>query len=284
MNITSALRLFTVATLVMLCVAGRGVAQESLSKERPKPKPATEAPKPAMVQKRTMSIGLTALLTPVVTNSVETGFRLPTIPSCCPGYEGTAGTGLLLGADLMLPLSPALEFGARVAFQTSSADFTAKEPITVRVGNNAVTSSIDHSLSTSVASLFVEPTLNYQITDGIYLMGGLRLGTVISGTYDQSEKLADPSIPYDFTTGSALWNVSKGDIPNRSGFQMGAVIGVRSLLEIGTSLSIMPEISYAPMFTSVVSDASWTASSLRIGTSIMINMTKLEAISTPIAP
>ena len=284
MNTNTTLRLVAVAVLLAVASLQTAMAQESLSKEKPKPKPAPEPPKPAMVEKRTMSLGLVALYAPMVGNAVESGFRFPTIPSCCPGYEGTSGSGIAIGAELMIPISTGLELGARAAFQTSSADFTAKEPITVRVGNSAVTSSIDHSLATSVAALFVEPTLNYEIAKGFYLSGGLRLGTIMSATYEQSEKLADPSLPYDFSSGSGVWNNTSGDIPNKSGFQLGAVIGLRTAIALGTSLTVMPEVSYAPMFTSVVSDASWTASPLRVGASFLINMTKLEAVSTPIAP
>lgn len=266
--------------VVVFSASTISLAQESLSKEKPKPK-TPEAPKPAMVEKRSMSIGLVALVNPIVTNGVGDGFKLPLVSSCCPGYEGTSGSGITLGVELMLPISEALEFGARVAYQTSSTKFSALEPITVRVGNSAVNTTIDHSLSTSVSSLFLEPTLNYQLIKGLYLSGGLRLGTIASGTYDQVEKLSDASIPYDLTTSR---NATGEDIPNRSAFQFGAVVGLRTLLELGPSLSLMPEISYAPMFTSVVSDASWTASPLRIGASILFNVTKLEAVSTPIAP
>jgi hypothetical protein len=284
MNTSNTLRLSAAVLLMMICAVQTSFAQESLSKEKPKPKPAPEAPKPMMVEKRTMSVGLTVLYAPLVGNAVESGFRFPTVPSCCPGYEGTSGSGITIGAELMLPLSSGLEFGARVAFQSSSADFTATAPITVRVGNTAVTSSSDHSLSTSVSALFVEPTLNYEIAKGFFLSGGLRLGTIMSATFEQSEKLADPSLPYDFSSGSGIWNNTSGDIPNKSGFQIGAVIGLRTAIALGTSLTMMPEVSYAPMFTSVVTDASWTASPLRVGASFLINMTKLEAVSTPIAP
>lgn len=284
MNTSTHLRRFAAAVLVIVCSGIATMAQESLSKQKPKPKPEPEAPKPAMVEKRTMSVGLSALFAPMVGNSVETGFRFPTVPSCCPGYEGTSGSGLTIGAELLMPMSSGLEFGARVALQTSTANFTASEPITVRVGNNAVASSIEHSLNTSTAALFVEPTINYELTKGLFVTGGLRLGTILSGTYDQSEKLADPTLPYDFTTGGALWNTSAGDIPNRSSFQFGAVVGLRTAIALGTNLTIMPEVSYAPMFTSVVSDASWTASPLRVGVDVLMNMTKLEAVSTPIAP
>jgi hypothetical protein len=283
MNTQTTLRLVALV-LTVLFAAQSSFAQESLSKERPKPKPAPEAPKPAMVEKRTMSFGLVGMYAPMVGNAVESGFRFPSVLSCCPGYESTSGSGVTIGAELMLPLSRGLELGARIAYQTSSADFTAKEPITVRVGNSAVASSINHSLSTSVAAFFVEPTLNYEIAKGFYLSGGLRLGTIMSATFEQSEKLADPSLPYDFDSGSGVWNNTSGDIPNKSAFQLGAVIGLRTAIALGTSLTMMPEVSYAPMFTSVVTDASWTASPLRIGASFFMNVTKLEAVSTPIAP
>ena len=284
MNTSTTLRRYASVIIIMFSASLALMAQETLSKQKPKPKPEPEAPKPSLAEQRTLSVGLTVLLAPMIGNGVESGFRFPTVPSCCPGYEGTSGTGVMVGAELLMPLSAGLEFGARVVYQSSSANFTANEPITVRVGNNAVSSSIQHGLNTSVGALFVEPTINYEITHGVFVTGGLRLGTILSGTYDQTEKLADPTLPYDFSNGSALWNTSDGSIPNTSGFQFGAVVGIRTAVAFGSSLTIMPEVSYAPMFTSVVSDATWTASPLRVGVGVLMNITKLEAVSTPIAP
>jgi len=284
MTLSNALRRCATIAAIIVTSSAALMAQETLSKQKPKPKAEPEAPKPAMVEKRTMSLGLSVMIAPMISNGVESGFRFPAVPSCCPGYEGATGSGFMIGAEMLMPLSTGLELGVRVAYQTSSADFTANEPITVRVGNNAVSSSIKHSLTTSVGAVFVEPTINYELTPGLYLTGGLRLGTIVSGTYDQKEMLADPSLPYDFNNGSALWNTSDGSIPNTSGFQFGAVVGLRTAIALGSSLTIMPEVSYAPTFTSVVSDASWTSTPLRIGVDVLMNMTKLEAVSTPIAP
>lgn len=281
MNTNRALHRLFAILLLMGCTLTIAVAQESLSKERPKPKP--EAPKQAMVERRVFSIGA-HLAYGMMNNSVESNFRLPTVPSCCPGFEGTSGGGLLLGAELMLPLSDGLEFGARIVFQSSTADFTAAEPITVRVGNEAKSTAINHSLSISSGLLMIEPTINYGLGESLMLVGGLRLGTVMSSTYDQSEKLADPTLPYDFRNGSALWNSSATTTPNTSPFQFGALVGLRGRFKIPGGISILPEVSYAPSFTSMLSDATWSVTPLRFGVGLLFDVTRLEAAATPITP
>lgn len=273
-------RLLTTILLVA-CACSITVAQESLSKERPKPKP--EAPKPEMVERRLFSIGA-HLAYGVMSNAVESNFRLPTVPSCCPGFEGSSSTGLLLGVEMMLPLSDALEFGARVVFQNSTADFSASEPVTVRVGNEAKSTAINHSLSLSSSLLIIEPTINYGLGEAVMLFGGLRLGTVMSSTYEQSEKLADPTLPYDFINGSALWNSSSETTPNTSSLQFGAVLGLRGRFHIPGGISILPEVSYAPSLTSMLSDATWSVTPLRFGVGLMFDVTRMEAAATAVTP
>jgi hypothetical protein len=264
---------------VLLVSSVSAQAQESLSKERPKPAPKKE---PAMVSRRTMSVGLHASYG-IMMNGV-TNFKLPTVPSCCPGYESSSGSGMVFGAELMLPMSPTIEVGARLVYQSASTDFKASEPITVRAGNGALSTTIDHSLATSTSFLLLEPVANLKLGGNLSVIAGLRVGTTLGGTYDQRERLSDPSLPYDFPTGSGLYNVSSADIPNTSGLQAGATVGLRYAAPLAGGLSIVPEVTYSPMFTDVVTDASWTIAPLRFGVSILFDVTTSEASSTPIEP
>lgn len=265
--------------LALLLGSTSMVAQETLSKERPKPAPKKE---PVMVSKRVMSVGVHASYG-VMMNGVS-AFKLPEVRSCCPGYESTSGSGIIAGAELMLPVSPSVDIGARIVFQTSSTDFSASEPITVRAGNGILSSTIDHSLSTSTSFLLIEPVAGFSLGGGLGIITGLRVGTTLGGTFDQQERLGDPSLPYDFPTGSGLYNVESGDIPNTSGLQAGALIGLRYAAPLAGGLVIAPEVSYSPMFTDVVTDASWTIAPLRFGVSILFDVTTREASSTPIEP
>ncbi|MFM8770986.1 MAG: hypothetical protein ACKOE4_03035 [Candidatus Kapaibacterium sp.] len=268
------------AVLAVLSLGtGAALAQESLSKERPKP-----APKKAsvLVSKRVMSVGAHASYG-IMMNGVS-AFKLPSVPSCCPGYESTSGSGLVFGAEIALPMSETIDIGGRLVYQSSATDFTAAEPITVRAGNGVLKTNINHSFKTSTSFLMIEPVASIKLGGGLAMMAGLRVGTTLGGTYDQQESLADPSIPYDFSSGSGLYNVKNGDIPNTSGLQAGVLVGVRYAVALSGGLSLMPEVTYSPMFTDVVTDASWTISPLRIGVGILFDVMSTETASTPIAP
>ncbi|MBU3698680.1 MAG: hypothetical protein FGM33_01535 [Candidatus Kapabacteria bacterium] len=267
--------------LVALLVLGFAnvIAQESLSKERPKPEPKKE---PAMVSRRVMSVGAHASYG-IMMNGV-TSFRLPSVASCCPGYASTSGSGMVFGAEFMVPMSKTIDIGGRVVYQSASTDFASSEPITVRAGNGTLSSSIEHTLSTTTTFLLLEPVASLGLGGGLSVLGGLRIGTTLGGTYDQQERLKDPSLPYNFPTGSGLYNVSSADIPNTSGLQAGAIIGLRYSAPLAGGLSINPEVTYSPMFTDVITDAAWTITPLRFGVSILFDVNTREAASTPIQP
>lgn len=268
------------AALVVLCLGSSiCIAQESLSKERPKPAPKKE---PALVSRRVMSVGA-HLSYGIMMNGV-TAFKLPSVQSCCPGYESTSGSGMVFGGEFMLPLSTSVEFGARLVYQSSSTDFSSAEPITVRLGNGTSTSAINHSFKTSTNFLMLEPLVGIKVGGSLSLLAGLRIGTTLGGTYDQQEALADPSLPYDFSSGSGLYNVKAGDIPNTSGLQAGVLFGARLAVPLSSGVSLMPEVTYSPMFTDVVTDASWTIAPLRFGVSVLFDIMTTEAASTPIQP
>lgn len=268
------------AALVVLCLGPSiTLAQESLSKERPKPAPKKE---PVLVSRRVMSVGAHVSYG-IMMNGV-TAFRLPTVRTCCPGYESTSGSGMVFGGEFMLPMSPDIEFGARLVYQSSSTAFSSSEPITVRLGNGTGQTAINHSLTTETTFLMLEPVVGIKVGGSLSLLAGLRVGTTLGGTYDQQEALADRSLPFDFTSGSGLYNVKAGDIPNTSGLQAGALLGARLAVPLSGGVSLMPEVTYSPMFTDVVTDASWTIAPLRFGVSVLFDIMTTEAASTPIQP
>lgn len=255
-------------------------SQETLTQQAVPP----PAPVDPGVAVRAFSIGPSAAMG-IVLNGTD-NFTLPTVPSCCPGYEGTTGSGIILGAEFGMPVSPTIDFIVRLVYQSANTDFSTDEPTTVRVGNSTVNTSLLHTMATTSASLFAEPMISYGLAGGLALLGGVRVGTVLSGTYDQSERLADPSLPYDFVGGRSTNNVSAGDIPNTASFQMGLVLGLRYRLPMnaGGTLSLVPEVTYSPMFTSMVSDASWTVSPIRIGLAVIFDIMKTVREATPLRP
>ncbi len=275
------LRTITLLAVFLILPMGSALAQEIISQEAPKPVP----PPPPETVVRSFSYGLTGAYA-IMLNGADQ-FSIPTVPTCCPGYSSTTSGGFIGGAEFDLPLSSNLDLVGRLVYQSSSATFTADETTTIRIGNEAVETAFRHTLETSVSFLMLEPMLDYRFGEGgLSLFGGVRLGTSMSGTYDEQEAFADPSLPYDYTEGKAVRNASSGDIPNMSGFQMGLVFGARYRLPMNSAgtLSLVPEVSFSPMFTNVVTDASWTVSPIRIGLSILLDVMSVQREASPLKP
>jgi len=267
-----------VAALFIISVATT-FSQETISQEAPKKAaPLTVAPQ------RAFSIGVTGAYG-MMLNSVSE-FVLPTVPTCCPGYSSTTGGGFIGGAEFDLPLASGIDLVGRLVYQSSGATFSASEPTTVRLGNQAVQTSFEHSLQTTTSFVMLEPMLDYRVTGGLSLFAGVRLGATLSASYVQKETFSDPSIPFDYADGTAVRNNTSGDIPNTSGFQMGMVFGARYRLPMNAagSVSLVPELSFSPMFTNVVTDASWKIFPIRFGLSILFDVMSEERVGSPLKP
>lgn len=270
--------------LALVCGSiGTTLAQETMTQPRPEPTKAPE-PAPITVDQRQFSLGVTAGYG-IMLNGTP-GFTLPTVPTCCASYASTAGTGVLVGGVFELPLSSRFELSTRLLFQTGSSTFTTDEATTIRVGGTVEETTLRHTLETSQGFVFIEPVAAYRIGGGLDILAGLRVGTVLSATYSQDERIADPTQPVRFDDGTAIRNASSGDIPNKSGLQAGAVIGMRYALPLNAAgtMQLVPEVSYSPMFTNLVSDASWTVSPLRIGASILFSIVKKVEEKSPLRP
>lgn len=272
----------SIALVASLFIVSTGsvLAQEVISQEAPRPK---TIPVTTTVV-RSFSVGLTGAYG-IMLNGVSE-FSLPSVPTCCPEYTSSTGGGFIGGAEFDLPLSSNLEFVARIVYQASSTTFVTEEPTTLRSGNQTIESAFRHTLETTTSFVMIEPMLDFMVAGRLSVFAGARLGTSMSGTYDQKETFADPTLPYDYTGGVAVRNESSGDLPNMSGLQAGLVFGARYHLPMNAtgSLSLVPEVSFSPMFTNVVTDASWTISPIRIGLSILMGITKEVHEATPLSP
>lgn len=259
------------------------VSQETMTQPRPEPTKAPEPP-PAMIDQRQFSVGLTAAYGMMVNGTP--GFTLPAAPTCCSSYGSTSGSGLLLGGVFELPLSSSLVLSTRVLYQSASTTFTVDDQVPARVGTGPGTAILRHTLESSQGFVFVEPVAAYRIAGGLNVLAGLRVGTVLSATYSQDERIADPTQPVRFDDGTTVRNATAGDLPNTSALQAGAVIGLRYVLPMNANgtLQLVPEVSYAPMFTNLVSDASWTVSPLRVGISVLFGVMKKVEEKSPLRP
>lgn len=207
----------------------------------------------------------------------------PSTVSCCPEFSSGSGSGLVFGLDVSLPLSDQLRLLGRINLQGLDGSFTTTEPTTVRIGNLPAETSFLHTFDASLSMIALEPALEYRL-GGLGIVAGLRLGILSGGTYKQVDELADKTIPYTFPNGEQVFQNESGDLTDLSTMQIGALAGVRYHVALGTNLSIVPEVMYAPNFSTLNADMDWGVSSLRVGASVVLTLWGKNVIASPVMP
>ncbi|CAN5539641.1 hypothetical protein BH10BAC6_BH10BAC6_08900 [soil metagenome] len=289
----------TITTIVFLACATVAMAQKSSTpnSETPQqrsagkdatPKTTVESPDEAPVARKAISwwsLGVHGGMNVSMHSAAFSG--LPGVPSCCPEFSSGSGGGFYGGLETGFPISPAVTMLARLGYNSNSGTFEATEPTTVRINNTAVNTTFKHTLTTTVSGVMLEPAAEWRVAGGLGLVGGVRLGLLMSATYDQKESFTDTSIPYEYlTTNSATNNASSGDITQLKTLQFGLLLGARYHLPLNTesTFELVPEAYYAPMFTQNVTGIDWSTSSIRLGLGVLYKFMIYPADSNPLAP
>lgn len=219
-------------------------------------------------------------------NHNATNLTLPGVPTCCTGFNGVSAGGLALSGEMGLPIADRLDILVKLTYMSTSSTMTEEEVTTVRSGNQAVTTPFRHTLESNLGFIMLEPGVEWRPTLNFGLVGGLRVGTLLGATYTQEERIVDASLGYTYENGSTVRNASSGDIPETSSFQFGLLLGARYhfYLTANGSLQLVPEVFYAPLFTNVVADRSWSVSSFRAGLSLVYTIFAKRDQDSPILP
>lgn len=251
-------------------------------KEPPSP-PVTES-QPAFTMKPMIRFGLGANFD--LANHAASNLTLPGVPTCCTGFNGVSSGGFALSGEMGLPIDDRLDILVKLTYMTTSSTMTEDEVTTVRSGNEAVATPFRHTLESDLGFLMLEPGVEWRPTLHVGLVGGLRVGTLMGATYRQEERIVDESLGYTYENGSTVRNTSSGDVQETSSFQFGLLLGARYHVFLTTngSLQLVPEVFYAPLFTNVVADRSWSVSSFRAGVSLVYTLFSKQETDSPVLP
>jgi len=280
MNIHRSLALCAAALLICGTVHAQSVLTAPEPEPVAKPAPRVDANVPIPVFRLGISGGYNLGL-----HSAD-AMSLPTIPSCCPGYTSTTGGGVALGAEAAIIMSPNIDLLARLMYQTASATMTTDEPTTIRDGNTTRETALRHTLTSSLGMLFFEPGVEYHMAGGFGFTGGIRIGVLMNATYTERETFADPTIPYDYSDGSGVNNPSEGDLPEKNALQFGLYLGARYHIALNSAKTfhLVPAIEFAPLFSEIVKETSWSVSSFRASIGLAITLIRYEALGSPLSP
>ncbi len=205
--------------------------------------------------------------------------KLPGVPNCCPRFESGTGSGIAAGLLYDMPLSSMFTFTARAIYSDYSADLNSDQPSSITVNGIAVPAIINHYLSSSIASINLEPLIGINILSELKFFVGLSGGLVVSKVFGQEERLVKPADRGAFENGLRVRNPQDGEIPDASSFAMSALAGISYELPLNkdNTLFIAPEIEYYLGLTPIVKDYIWTANTFRTGIAIKYAPTGKEA-------
>jgi outer membrane protein OmpA-like peptidoglycan-associated protein len=205
---------------------------------------------------------------------------LPGVPSCCPRYESGTGTGPAFGGLYQLPLTTLFDLEIRALYHSLSATLSATEATTVLSPSGMpVVGAFQHTLSTGLSTISLEPVLGIKVIDNLYVDIGFDAGLLLAKTYAEQEQIVQPNGGGTFLdsnnndTHSRIRNNLSGTIPNASSFQLAALGGISYRLPLNKQHTafLAPEILYNLGITKVASGLSWNANSIRLGVALLFS-------------
>ena len=205
---------------------------------------------------------------------------LPEIPSCGPSYSGAGGFSGSLGLDFMYDFeSMPITFYSRLDFKGIPGTFSQTEEILIDDPNSTPsfqTATLGYNLETSFYSLGLTLLSNYNIDEHIFVGGGLRIGFLMSPTFEQNEKLLSPSNAFFIPQNTRTRNEYSGIIPGVSGFETSLVLnaGYSFPLNKTNTMQLIPQFGYElPLLNVLSSTESWTVHTLRFGLTVGFSYT-----------
>lgn len=192
---------------------------------------------------------------------------LPGVPSCCPEYS--TASALMPMIDMMghLRFSPTVRAELRLGFDHHAATLTTQQTTVIAPQGVDEEAIIGYELATARSFMSIAPIVAYDIVPRVSLLGGMRVGFLLSSTFSQSESIVAPSdIVYNdgsrtrFTYDSTV-------IPGASSTRIAAVFGARTSIPISDDehWRIEPELIVNLGLSDLQSAQPWSMTSVRLG-------------------
>ena len=209
-------------------------------------------------------------------------------PNCCSGFESGSGIGLNIGMIFQYPLSKNLELDLRASVLDLGADLLSTQQIPISNLDNSNSGDIavtEHLISSSISSFGLNAGINYYPIQYLYIHGGGYLGYVVNGTFEQEERLTQPSNRGVFKdTGTRKRNEIHGDIPELNSLSafLNFGVGYSLLLNDRGTFLLVPEISFN-LGLSNINSQPWKVNQITFGLALMYNSLSRE-YDSPISP
>lgn len=208
---------------------------------------------------------------------------LPGFPSCCPGYEGGSGVGIVAGGLVEYPFTNLFSLGARLYLATYNGALKDEEVTTVDVNGFAETAIFEHRINADIWTVAIEPVAMFNVTPEFSVFAGLRGDYAFKKDFHQQERILSPDdILYENNSQERL--TFEGELPDAASFYGSIVAGASYDIEIGEKGEwvVSPEVSFWYGPTPVIANESWKIHGLRLGISgQFLRLVSLEDLILP---
>lgn len=190
----------------------------------------------------------------------------------CDKFTNGTGNGLTAGFQFELPVSNVVSVVCGLGFHDRSGALSTNSSFPIRYNStsNGFTQVVmEQSISTSMRFLETQLDARYIMFEryayAIRLLGGLRIGVPLSGTYTQQGTIISPDNAGFIVNNQIVQQrtLSSGDITSFEGLQAGGVIGLEPMIRISPSMHITGSLQYDIPFSSAFKDANLNIAGIR---------------------
>lgn len=196
---------------------------------------------------------------------------LPSVPTCCIGYNSTSGSGFALGALLQHPITNQLHAHLKVGIGTFKSTFDASKKVPFVFTQGGVDSLIElpllYNLRTERTMLSIEPALGYYITKSLRAQVGLNVAFPLASSYNQTDKVETNSVVFTESQLPTRLTFGGTAIPNlvSTMLQATATVGYDIPLNARKTLLLAPELTIAYGINNVVQSIDWKTHTIGLG-------------------
>ncbi|MBI5325985.1 MAG: OmpA family protein [Ignavibacteriae bacterium] len=196
--------------------------------------------------------------------------KYPNVPSCCPNYTGGTGYSFAFGALFRKDIDTNILADFRLNYEKFSGKLEQTQIINLIIDGESQDGLNEYHFNSNLNLISLEPSLGYRLTKNFSIYAGLDLGYLITGNFDNYEKLIKPENRGTFNNKRRIRNDISGKLSNLNKIQAGIKFGLsyRLPLDKNSNWFLIPELNYTLYFTNVAKEIYWKVNTLNIGVAI----------------
>lgn len=215
---------------------------------------------------------------------------LPGIPSCCPRYESGSGLGYGFGAFLSFPISNIWDFFVNAGYYSLNGKLSTTETDGVIIFDpqqqKGVPGSFEHTVDGTFNSVGITPAIALKLGNQFRINAGIRVGYLLTKTFDQQEEVVSPSFGVFQAENSRLRNVYTDQELTDASIETALTVGASFDLPINSTFEwfLVPRVNMDYGLNDVSGSETWKVNRLTGGLAIKYSPREIIPPTPPPPP